>query len=123
MKELAEYPKHTEKPVEKPKEQPKNTDKNITSYINLPKYDHKDLLLEQPIKIQKRKAKEQLKRDSGEEDSQEDKRTGPKKKIKKDEGVKEKIMAIRNKKKGYEISDDSSESSFDEMNYPALPNK
>ena len=123
MKELAEYPKHTEKPVEKPKEQPKNTDKNITSYINPPKFDHKDLLLEQPIKIQKRKAKEQLKRDSGEEDSQEDKRTGPKKKIKKDEGVKEKIMAIRNKKKGYEISDDSSESSFDEMNYPALPNK
>jgi len=92
----------------------------------LPKYDHKDLLFGNPIRITKRKTPEDVKEysdgDEGSEDLKKTKAAGTVKKIKKDE-IKEKIIKMKNKAKGFEFSDESSDDSFDEKTYPYLPNK
>jgi len=96
----------------------------MNSYVNPQKFDHKELLLEKPIKIQKRKIKENPKKDSDDEGPEDVRKYGlaPTKKIK-NEVIKEKILELKNKRKGYDLSENSSDSSFDEKNYPILLNK
>lgn len=91
-------------------------------YANMEKINHEELLLEKPIKIQKRKKKAKVENESIEEDSEEIRNEPrPSKKIKKD--IKEKILLLKNKAKGYHFSGNSSEESLDEINYPILPNR